>query len=167
MDGMIPVMLAKYQVVPIMYQSRAPRRHRRWSHHPHPTLELVAGDASFIVRATSELIAGGRVLRHPHPTPELVADGRILHHPHHVGAHLLDPGKKQPSLSSPTTQPAVESSAVHAHAGARRRRPRPLLTEQVLFLGLRWRFLLVATSSTLLSSRSSLDRQGDKGIPFW
>uniref|UniRef100_A0A0E0H5C0 Uncharacterized protein n=1 Tax=Oryza nivara TaxID=4536 RepID=A0A0E0H5C0_ORYNI len=35
---------------------------------------------SSTVRATSELVASGCVLRPPRPMPELVADGRILHY---------------------------------------------------------------------------------------
>uniref|UniRef100_A0A0E0PLL0 AB hydrolase-1 domain-containing protein n=1 Tax=Oryza rufipogon TaxID=4529 RepID=A0A0E0PLL0_ORYRU len=42
--------------------------------------------ASSIVHDTSQLVANGRVLRHPRPTLELVADGHILHRPCHVGA---------------------------------------------------------------------------------
>uniref|UniRef100_A0A0D3FB23 Uncharacterized protein n=1 Tax=Oryza barthii TaxID=65489 RepID=A0A0D3FB23_9ORYZ len=85
-------------------RSRAPKRRRRWSNRPYPTLELVAGShilhrprhslspaavssvihalcrsssstaASSTVYATSELITGSRFLLHPRPTMELVAD---------------------------------------------------------------------------------------------
>uniref|UniRef100_A0A0E0JXT4 Uncharacterized protein n=1 Tax=Oryza punctata TaxID=4537 RepID=A0A0E0JXT4_ORYPU len=93
------VILAKYQMIPVRYQA-IPITYQESGHQ-----DVVAGGpnvhiprrsssstaASSTVRATSELIAGGRVLHHPRPTLELVADDRILRHPHHVGARPCCP----------------------------------------------------------------------------
>uniref|UniRef100_A0A0E0PLL2 AB hydrolase-1 domain-containing protein n=1 Tax=Oryza rufipogon TaxID=4529 RepID=A0A0E0PLL2_ORYRU len=79
------VILAKYQVILAWYQepgTNAPSLvvQPSTSHSSSPVA------ASSIVHDTSQLVANGRVLRHPRPTLELVADGHILHRPCHVGA---------------------------------------------------------------------------------
>uniref|UniRef100_A0A0E0MFX0 Uncharacterized protein n=1 Tax=Oryza punctata TaxID=4537 RepID=A0A0E0MFX0_ORYPU len=81
------VILVKYQKIPVRYQE--PRYQDIVAGGPTvhiPRRSSSPTVASSTIRATSELITGGRVLRHPRPTLELVADDRILRYPQHVGA---------------------------------------------------------------------------------